>query len=258
VCVSGFIMGGSLWSELASRLASQGLRCITPDFPTGAHREPLAPGTDVSPRGVARIVAAFLDALDLDDVVLVGNDSGGAISQLVAAEHPERLGALVLTNCDTFEHFPPSFFKALVTAAKLPGALKAALLPLRTAAARRSPVGYGLLSHSDVDHLAREWVQPVLSDDRILDEVRRFTIAIDPADTIAAARKLEHFDKPILLAWGTDDKLFPPDHARRFAAEVPGARLELIENSRTFVMLDQPDRLAELVSEVARSPAPAR
>ena len=258
VCVSGFIMGGSLWSELAGRLAAQGLRCITPDFPTGAHREPLNPGADVTPRGVARIVAAFLDALDLDDVVLIGNDSGGAISQLVAAEHPERLGALVLTNCDTFEHFPPSFFKALVTAAKLPGALKAALLPLRTAAARKSPVGYGLLSHGDVDHLAREWVKPVLSDERILDEVRRFTIAIDPADTIAAAEKLKRFDKPILLAWGTDDKLFPPDHARRFAAEVPGARLELIDQSRTFVMLDQVDRLADLVSEVARSPAPAR
>src|SRR5918993_219101 len=133
VCVSGFIMGGDLWAGLASRLASRGLRCITPDFPTGAQREPLKPGADVSPRGVAAIVAAFLEALDLDDVVLVGNDSGGAISQLVAVDHPERLGALVLTNCDTFEHFPPGVFKALVKAARLPGGLKAALLPLRTA-----------------------------------------------------------------------------------------------------------------------------
>jgi pimeloyl-ACP methyl ester carboxylesterase len=255
VCVSGFIMGGDLWSELASRLASRGLRCITPDFPTGAQREPLAPGADVSPRGVAAIVAAFLEALDLHDVVLVGNDSGGAISQLVAVDHPERLGALVLTNCDTFEHFPPSFFKALVKAAKLPGGLKAALMPLHTAAARRSPIGYGLLSHGDVDHLAREWVKPVLSDDRILDEVRRFTVAIDPAMTINAAERLKGFDRPIVLAWGTDDKLFPPDHARRFAAEVPGARLELIEDSRTFVMLDQPDRLADLVADVAAVPA---
>jgi pimeloyl-ACP methyl ester carboxylesterase len=247
VCVSGFIMGGSLWSALAERLAPRGFRVLMPDFPTGAHREPLAPGADVTPRGVAGIVAAFCAALDLHDVVLVGNDSGGAISQLVAVDRPERLGALVLTNCDTFEHFPPSFFKALVKTARIPGALKAALLPLRTAAARRSPVGYGLLSHSDVDHLAREWVRPVLSDERILDEVRRFTVAIDPALTIDAAARLEQFPGPILLAWGTDDKLFPPEHAQRLAAAVPHAHLELIPESRTFVMLDQPDRLATLI-----------
>jgi pimeloyl-ACP methyl ester carboxylesterase len=255
VCVSGFIMGGNLWSELATRLASRGLRCLMPDFPTGAQREPLHPGADVSPHGVAAIVAAFLEALDLHDVVLVGNDSGGAISQLVAVDHPERLGALVLTNCDTFEHFPPSFFKALVKAAKVPGGLKAALMPLHTATARRSPIGYGLLSHGDVDHLAREWVKPVLSDDRVLDEVRRFTAGIDPALTIDAAERLKGFDRPILLAWGADDKLFPPAHAERFAAEVPGARLEVIPGSRTFVMLDQPDRLADLVADVAAVPA---
>ena len=255
VCVSGFVMGGSLWRELGTRLAARGMRCLMPDFPTGAQREPLAPKADVTPRGVARIVAAFLDALDLDDVVLIGNDSGGAISQVVAAHHPERLGALVLTNCDTFEHFPPSFFKALIPAAKLPGGLKAALMPLRTAAARRSPLGYGLLSHADVDDLASEWVKPVLADDRVLDEVKRFTVAIDASLTIEAAERLKSFDKPILLAWGTDDKLFPPDHAERFAREVPGARLELIEKSRTFVMIDQPDRLAELVTEVAAVPA---
>jgi pimeloyl-ACP methyl ester carboxylesterase len=255
VCVAGFIMGGSLWGELASRLAPRGFRVLMPDFPTGAQREPLSPDADVTPRGVAAIVAAFCEALDLRDVVLIGNDSGGAIAQLVAVDHPERLGALVLTNCDTFEHFPPSFFKALVKTAKIPGALKAALLPLKTAAARRSPVGYGLLSHSDVDHLAREWVKPVLSDDRILDEVRRFTVAIDPALTIDAAGRLERFPGPILLAWGTDDKLFPPDHAKRLAAAVPHAQLELISESRTFVMIDQPGRLADLVADVAAVPA---
>jgi pimeloyl-ACP methyl ester carboxylesterase len=255
VCVSGFLMGGSLWRELGTRLAARGMRCLMPDFPTGAQREPLAPGADVTPRGVARIVAAFCDALDLQDVVLVGNDSGGAISQAVAAHHPERLGALVLTNCDTFEHFPPSFFKALIPAAKLPGGLKATIAPMRTAAARRSPLGFGMLSHSDVDHLAREWVRPIFADDRIVDELKRFTVAIDPSLTIEAAQRLKDFGRPIVLAWGTDDKLFPPAHAERFAREVPGTRLELIDGSRTFVMIDQPDRLAELVIEVAAVPA---
>ena len=90
--------------------------------------------------------------------MLVGNDTGGAIAQLVAVDHPERLGALVLTNCDAFENFPPSFFKALVAAAEAARRAEGGAAPMRTAAARRSPLGYGLLSHGDVDHLARGWV----------------------------------------------------------------------------------------------------
>ena len=120
--------------------------------------------------------------------MLVGNDTGGALCQVVAVDHPERLGALVLTNCDMYENFPPSFFKALIAAAKLPGGLKAALQPMRTAAARRSPLGYGLLSHGDVDHLAREWVKPVFEQPGVLEDLRRFTVALDNEVTLDAAR----------------------------------------------------------------------
>ena len=120
--------------------------------------------------------------------MLVGNDSGGALCQVVAVDHPERLGALVLTNCDMYENFPPSFFKALVAAAKLPGGLKAALQPMRTAAVRRSPLGYGLLSHGDVDQLASGWVRPVFENPDVLEDLRRFTVAIDNEVTLDAAR----------------------------------------------------------------------
>src|SRR4051794_31424203 len=82
VFVHGLLMAGDLWAPLTERLAARGLRCLAPTWPMGAHREAMAPGTDVSPRGMAAIVAAFLAALDLRDVVLVGNDSGGAISQV--------------------------------------------------------------------------------------------------------------------------------------------------------------------------------
>ena len=249
VCVHGYLMGGDLWSELASRLTARGLRVLMPTWPMGAHSEAMKPGADVSPRGVARTIAGFLDALGLEDAVLIGNDTGGAICQLVAADHPHRVGAVVLTNCDAFEEFPPGMFKALVRAARIPGALRAGLMPLRLAAVRRSPLGFGLLSHGDVDHLARRWVQPALTDRAVFDDLRRFTAAIDPQDTLAAARTLSSFDRPVLLAWATDDRLFPLSLAERLTETIPGARLETIAGARTLPMIDQPDRLAELVGE---------
>ena len=255
VFVHGYLMGGDLWAVLAEKLAARGLRAVMPTWPLGAHREPMDPGADLTPRGVAATIAAFLEALGLDDVVLVGNDTGGALCQVVAVDHPERLGALVLTNCDMYENFPPSFFKALVAAAKLPGGLKGALQPMRTAAARRSPLGYGLLSHGDVDHLASGWVRPVFDDPAVLEDVRRFTVALDNELTLDAAARLQGFGKPVLLAWGTDDKLFPLALAQRMAAAVPEAHLATIAGSRTFTMIDQPERLATLIAEVAQRSA---
>ena len=251
VFVHGYLMGGDLWAVLGEKLAARGLRAIMPTWPLGAHPEPMSPGADVTPRGVAAIIAGFLEALELEDVVLVGNDTGGALCQVVAVDHPERLGALVLTNCDMYENFPPSFFKSLLVAAKLPGGLTAALQPMRTATARRSPLGYGMLSHGDVDHLARGWVKPVFQQPGVLEDLRRFTLGLDNEVTLDAARRLPGFGKPVLLAWAPDDALFPLELARRMAAAVPGARLETIADSRAFSMIDQPDRLAALIEEVA-------
>jgi pimeloyl-ACP methyl ester carboxylesterase len=254
VFVHGYLMGGDLWGELARRLAGRGLRCLMPTWPLGAHRQAMKPDADTSPRGVATTIARFLDALDLEDVVLVGNDTGGALCQVVAVDHPQRLGAVVLTNCDAFDNFPPKIFRPLIAAAKLPGGLKAVFAPLKTAAARKSPAGYGMLSHHDVDHLASGWVKG-LEQAGVLEDVRRFTLGLDPEVTQDAASRLSGFDRPVLLAWGTDDKLFPLEHAHRLAAILPNARVEAIPDSRTFVMLDQPDRLADLVAEVATQPA---
>jgi pimeloyl-ACP methyl ester carboxylesterase len=251
VFVHGYVMGGDLWAGLGARLAARGLRAIMPTWPLGAHREPMAPGADQTPRGVAATIAAFLDALGLEDVVLVGNDTGGALCQVVAVDHPQRLGALVLTNCEAYDNFPPNILKPLVAIAKLPGGLKGALAPMRTAAARRSPLGYGMLSHADVDHLARNWVRPAMDDPRVLDDLRRFTVALDKAVTLDAAERLPGFTKPVLFAWASDDKLFPIEHARRLAAAQPDGRLETIAGSRTFSMIDQPERLATLIAEVA-------
>ena len=123
VFIHGYAMGGSLWRPLSARLARHGLRCIVPTWPLGAHQEAMRPSADMTMRGVAAMVAEFLDAVGLDDVVLVGNDTGGAVAQVVATEFPDRLGALVLTSCDAFEHFPPPILAPFIAAAKVPAAV---------------------------------------------------------------------------------------------------------------------------------------
>lgn len=251
LCVHGYLMGGELWGDLARELVPSGFRVIRPTWPLGAHRHAVEGNHDRGPAGVAATVADFMEALDLNDVILVGNDSGGAISQMVVTTRPERVGRLVLTNCDAFDNFPPSFFKALVALAKVPGALRIVLAPMRLAAIRRSPLGFGLLSHRDVDDLARQWVSVPGSDPRIFEDLRLLTAGFDKRLTLEAAKKLPGFRRPVLLAWATDDRLFPRAHAERLATLLPDARLELIENSRCFSMIDRPERLADLITDFA-------
>jgi pimeloyl-ACP methyl ester carboxylesterase len=255
VFVHGYLMGGDLWGRLIAELAPRGYRCIAPTWPLGAQPEPMAPGADLSPPGLAALIAAFIRELGLEDAILVGNDSGGALAQIVAAEHPDAIGGLVLTNCDAFENFPPSFFKLLPPLAHVPGLVSVILQPFRAGALRRSPLGYGLLSRTGVDELAREWVRPALRDRRIRRDLGKVTRGFAPRHTQAAAAKLGAFAKPALVAWAPGDRLFPEDHGRRLATLLPSARFELIRDSGTFSMVDQPAALAALVAE--RLPASA-
>ena len=257
VFVHGVLVGGDLWEPLLPPLAARGLRCIAPTWPMGAHAEPMRPGTDLSPGGMARIVADLLEALDLRDVVLVGNDSGGAISQVVAAEHPERLGALVLTNCDTLEHFPPLAFKALPALARVPGALRAALTPYRFGPFRRSPLGLGLLAHAGFDDRAERWIARLFADPAVFDDCRRFVAGARKRVTLEAAERLRGFGRPIALVWGADDLVFPVRHAERFRDVVGNVSLEVVPGARSFPMFDKPERVAELVADAAAAPVAA-
>jgi pimeloyl-ACP methyl ester carboxylesterase len=249
VFVHGYLMGGELWSRLAAELAPRGYRCIAPTWPLGAQPEPMAPDADLSPPGLAALIAAFVRELGLEDAILVGNDSGGALAQIVAAEHPDAIGGLVLTNCDAFDNFPPSFFKLLPPLARVPGLVGVVLQPFRAGPVRRSPLGYGLLSRTGVDELAREWVRPALGDARIRRDLRKVTRGLHRRHTQAAAAKLGRFDKSALVAWAPGDRLFPEEHGRRLATLLPEARFELIRDSGTFSMVDQPAALAALVAE---------
>src|SRR3984957_10559738 len=176
VFVHGYMMGGELWRPVSQRLASLGLRCIAPTWPLGAHPQPLRRGADRTIFGVARIVAEVLAALDLEDVVLVGNDTGGVVTQLVAVHHPERLGALLLTSCDAFEHFPPPILKPVILAAKSKAFFRTAIQAMRAPAVRKR--AFDGLAYHNIDDLTEEWVRPGLSDPAIAEDLRQFTLSM--------------------------------------------------------------------------------
>lgn len=251
VLVHGFLTNGELWREVVPRLADR-FRVIVPDWPLGSHETPLTPSADLTPPGLARIVADFLEALDLQNVTLVGNDTGGALSQLVAVHHPERLGRLVLTPCDAYENFLPPMFRPLQVLAHVPGAVFVVGQALRPRAARRLPFAYGWLSKRPIsDDLSDAWMAPLLGNSDIRREIATILKGISKRYTLDAARRFGEFDKPVLIAWAPQDRFFKLRYAERMAAAFPNARLERIEDSLTFVSLDQPERTAELIASFA-------
>ena len=252
VFVHGILVNGLLWRHVAPKL--EGVRTIVPDWPLGGHGVPMRPNADLSPTGLAQIIADFIDALGLDDVVLVGNDTGGALSQIVAAEHPRRLGALVLTSCDSFENFLPPMFRGMQLAARLPGALPAMIAPLRVNALRGLPLTFGWLRKRPIEReVADAYLEPYFAHAGVRRDLRKLLAAISTRYTIDAATKLAAFDKPALIAWSAEDRIFPTEHGRRLADILPQARFVEIPDSYAFSPEDQPDKLAELMTDFLQS-----
>ncbi len=255
VFVHGLLVDGRLWEGVAERLAD-GHRCIVPDWPMGSHRTAMNEDADLSPPGMARIIASFMDSLGLERATIVGNDTGGAVSQVFTANHPERVERLVLTNCDTFEHFPPFPFNGMPLIARIPGGVSVLQAPFRFAGARR--MGFAPLVKKPIpQELVDSWLEPGASDKAVKRDLTKVLRGIHKRHTLAAAEKLRSFERPVRFAWGTDDRFFKRSHAERLAAIVPDARIADIPGGRTFVPLDEPARVAELVAEFVAEGAPA-
>lgn len=249
--VHGALVDGHLWNDVAERLTDR-FRCILPDLPLGSHTLPMRPEADLSPPGQARIVSDLVAKLDARGATVVGNDTGGAISQVLATTHPEGIGALVLTNCDAFENFPPRRFHLLFGFAALPGGLFALAQSMRIPLSRRSPLAYGALAKKSIPGaLLERWVRPMIDSADIRRDFVRLIRGASPKQTLKAAKELPGFDRPTLFAWAHEDKFFPVEHAERLAASMPDARVARIAGAGTFVMLDQPERLAEEIGAFA-------
>ncbi len=257
VLVHGLLTNSELWREVAPRLAAD-FRVIAPDWPLGSHEIPLNEGADRSPLGLAALIADFMAALELENVTLVGNDTGGALCQLVAAHHPERLARLVLTPCDAYENFLPPAFRPLQLLARIPGATYPIVQSMRLAPARRLPIAFGWVTKRADDQLTRSWMQPAIASRKIRADTAAVLRGIAPRYTLEAAQRFGSFTKPVLIAWAPEDRFFKLRFGERLAREFPNARLELIEDSYTFVPIDQPERTAGLIAAFARELAGAQ
>lgn len=246
VFVHGYLVDGRLWDGVVDALSDR-CRCIAPDWPIGAQQVAMKPHADLTPYGIADLVNAFLEKLDLDDVTIVGNDSGGAMSQVTVTRHPQRIGRLVLTNCDTHENFPPGPFKAMPPIAKLPGGMTLLSAPFRVPAlARRA---FRPFTRDPLPpELIASWMAPATSDRSIFRDLKKVTAGMNKRYTEEAAEKLSASGLPLLLAWAPTDKVFPLKYAERLAGEVEGAKIVEIPDSRTFVPIDQPQRLADEIA----------
>ena len=254
VFVHGLLVDGRLWDGVAERLAPSH-RCLVVDWPMGSHKTAMNPEADLSPPGMVEVIVTFLDALGLERVTLVGNDSGGAVSQMLTAAHPERVERLILTNCDTFEKFPPFPFSLMPPIARIPGGMDLLAAPFRIAALRRAT--YSLLAKHEIPpELVDDWLTPTMRVPGVKRDARKLTAGAHKRHTLAAAEGLRGFERPLRFAWAPEDRFFRLADAERLAAMVPDARIETITDAKTFVPLDQPARVATLISQFLTEPPP--
>jgi pimeloyl-ACP methyl ester carboxylesterase len=251
VLLHGLLMDASLWDGPIAELSAE-YRCVAPTLPLGAHRHPMHADADLSLPGTARLVTELLDRLDLQDITLVGNDTGGALVQLIMCDGTARVGRVVLVSCEAFDNLPPGLTgRTLALAGKLsPRMFGLFMQQMRLRMLRRLPIAFGWLTKRG-DAATARWVEPVTRQPEIRrDAVRILRAAM--ADThllLDAAERLPDFDRPALVVWASVDRVMPPEHGRRLVELLPHARLVEIGDSYTLIPLDQPARLARAIRE---------
>jgi pimeloyl-ACP methyl ester carboxylesterase len=190
-------------------------------------------------------------------VTLVGNDTGGALCQMLVTSRPERIGRLVLTSCDYRDKFPPPpFDSAIRLLPRFESLLPILFAPTRVRALRRLPFVMGGLTTRPIERRVEDsYALPVLADRGVRADFLKMVRGVDARLTNEAADRLRDFDRPALIAWSREGLFFKPEDAVGLASDLPNARLEWIEDARTFSAEDQPDRLAELIAGFVREPA---
>ncbi len=244
VFLAGLVLSSGFWRRLVPAL-QQPIRAIIPDLPLGAHTVAMRRDADLSAPAIADLVAELLEAIDVKEAVIVGNDTGGAIAKLLATRHPERVSALVLTPCECFENFLPPIYRYLQLIPYLPGSIWLLGNSMRFTAIRRLPIAFGLLTKGPLEKQAYDaYLRPGQTDRGVRRDSAKVLRAIRRRYTIQADAALANFNRPTLIAWATEDRVFPYNHAERLAQILPNALLVPIADSYTYVPEDQPQVLA--------------
>ena len=234
--VHGVLLNAHVWRHQLAGL-SDIRRCLAPDLLAHGDTE-IAPDQDVSVSANADMLVQFLDALDVDQVDLVGNDSGGGIAQIVAARHPERIRSLVLTDCDTHDNWPPEAFKPFLQMAAAGGLRSTLDAMLADKSIYRSPQALGpayerpdQVSDAEIE----AYLRPLVQSEQRTRDFQRFLAAFDNEYTVAIEQRLKALQAPTLIVWGTDDVYFDVKWSHWLAKTIPGTtrRVEF-EGARIF------------------------
>ena len=248
--VHGVLLNKHLWRHQLAGL-SDIRRCIAVDLLAHGDTE-IKPNQDVSVTANAIMLREVLDALQIDQVDIVGNDSGGGIAQIFSALHPERVRSLTLTNCDTHDNWPPEAFKPFLDMAAAGGLSDTLNALLSDKSIYRSPGALGPayerpenISDADIDI----YLLPLVRSEQRTHDLRRFLAAFDHSHTVAIESRLRHLQAPTLIVWGTDDVYFPVNWAHWLAEAIPGAKppVELL-GARIFF----PEERAEVFNQLLR------
>ena len=249
---AGALANGDLWRDVVTTLEDR-YRCITVDLPLGAHPWPLPPGADRSATSLARLLLDCLELLDVTDATIVANDTAGGLLLLsLASGHPalERIGRLVLTNCESYDQFPPNKLKmASAMCRRMPALARGAV---RLTARRRNVSG---VTENGLDsERAESFFGPILRDRRMADDLVAALAGERPQLLIDAAKAIPGFDRPVLVIWGEACKFFPTGYARRLAADFPSATLVTVPGAGTWVPVDNPDAVAGAIAKFVPTP----
>jgi pimeloyl-ACP methyl ester carboxylesterase len=239
--VHGVATNSYIWRHVIGELTGE-RRCIAIDLPLHG-QSPVTPGQDLSVAGLATVLDDFCDALGLDGIDLVANDTGGAIAQVFAARHPERLATLTLTDCDVSDNLPPEAFKPIVELAAA-GALaptSVALLDDLDAAVQVSfGTAYEHPERADRE-VIRSYLEPCIGTLERGREFERLLVALDSADLRAVEPQLRELTVPTLVVWGTDDPFFDVSWAYWLRDTIPGVtRVVTVDGARLFFPEERP------------------
>ena len=234
--VHGVLLNKHLWRHQLA-LLSDIRRCIAVDLLAHGETE-IAGDQDVSVTANARMLEQFLDALNVEQADLVGNDSGGGIAQIFSALYPQRVRSLTLTDCDVHDNWPPAAFKpflAMAAGGGLRGTLEAML---SNKDIYRSPQALGpAYEHPEevTDESIETYLRPLVGTEQRTHDLQRFLAAFDNAHTRAVEARLKTLTVPTLIVWGTDDVYFDVEWSRWLAETIPGTRRRLeFEGARIF------------------------